>query len=145
MMGVENFVNSTVGSGNRSAKRSRVLLSAKIVTPSGEIDGRVRDLSRKGTLVDCRVDLEVGTEVTFKRGTLVVPARVAWTGSGRVGLEFLSMIEEQKLFVQSKPASVLDAKTSKRAEFNRQLTEQDIKRAELWGATIGLKINSRNF
>lgn len=144
-MGVENFVNSTVGSGNRTAKRARVLLTAKIVTPSGEIAARVRDLSRKGTLVDCREDLEVGTAVTFRRGTLVVPARVAWTGSGRVGLEFLSNIEEEELFVRLKPPGVLDAKTSRRAEFNQKLTEQDLKRAELWGATVGLKISSRNF
>ena len=116
-----------------------------------------RDLSGRGALrIEQRrlcaenrstggVTLDTGEETIELSGEVVVPARVAWTGSGRVGLEFLSLIEEEELFVRPKPPSVLDAKTSRRAEFNQKLTEQDLKRAELWGATVGLKINSRNF
>lgn len=144
-MGVENFVNSTVGIGNRSTKRARVLLTAKIVTGSEEIDARVRDLSRKGTLLECGEKFEVGTEVTFKRGSTAVPARVAWTGGGRVGLEFLSMIEEQELFVRLKPAGDADGKSLPGNQIYEKLSQRDLKRAEAWGATVGLDISSRNF
>ncbi|HET9428650.1 MAG TPA: PilZ domain-containing protein [Allosphingosinicella sp.] len=144
-MGVENFVNSTVGVGNRSTKRARVLLTAKIVTPSEEIDARVRDLSRKGTLLECGEEFEVGTEVTFKRGSTVVPARVAWTGGGRVGLEFLSMIEEEALFVRLKPTADADSKSLPGNQIYEKLSQRDLKRAEAWGATVGLEISSRSF
>jgi hypothetical protein len=42
-MGVENFQNAPAGS-KRSAKRARVLLAAKLQTPFGEVDARLRDL-----------------------------------------------------------------------------------------------------
>ena len=51
-MGVEHFVDGPVA-GKRKAKRARVLLAAKLQTPSGEIEARLRDLSRKGALVEC--------------------------------------------------------------------------------------------
>ena len=52
-MGVENFQNAPAGS-KRSAKRARVLLAAKLQTPLGEVDARLRDLSRKGALSNAR-------------------------------------------------------------------------------------------
>lgn len=143
-MGVENFVNSTV-SGKRSAKRARVLLAAKIGTPSGEVEARLRDLSRKGALVECSEELAVGTEVTFKRGSTSVPARVAWIGSQRIGLEFLTMIDEQELFVQLKPAPAVRPKSFRRPRLNEDQSERDLKLAEAWGVTVGLHISSRNF
>lgn len=143
-MGVENFVNCT-DSGKRSAKRARVLLAAKLDTPSGEIDCRLRDLSRKGALVECSRPFEVGTEVTFKRGSTVVPARVAWTGSGRVGLEFLFMIDEQEVLVQLKPASHVQTERFRRPGLNEDLSDHDRKLAEAWGVTVGLSISGREF
>jgi len=143
-MGVENFVNSSV-SGKRSAKRARVLLAAKLDTPCGEIDARLRDLSRKGALVECSQTLAVGTEVTFKRGSTIVPARVAWAGSGRVGLEFLFMIDEQELLVQLKRASAVPTERFRRPGLNEDASDHDRKLAEAWGITVGLNISSRNF
>ena len=72
-MGVENF-RKGVGS-QRSLKRSRVLLTARLQTPSGEINGRLRDLSRKGALLECAEPLEVDSQVVFARGDTVVPAQ----------------------------------------------------------------------
>ena len=80
-MGVENYPGMTTG-GQRSTKRNRVLLAAKLRTSAGEIDARLRDLSRKGALVECSDVLAVGDEVVFNRGATTVPARVAWTGGG---------------------------------------------------------------
>ena len=54
-MGVENF-QSKAAEGKRAAKRARVLLAAKLQTKYGEIEARLRDLSRKGALVECLED-----------------------------------------------------------------------------------------
>ena len=142
-MGAENFVNSPV-SGKRSAKRARVLLAARLDTPFGEIDARLRDLSRKGALVECNKALDVGTEVTFKRGSTIVPARVAWTGGGKIGLEFLFMIDEQEVLVQLKRVSNVQSERFRRPGLNEGLTDHDRKLAEAWGVTVGLTLNSRN-
>ncbi len=144
-MGVENFVNSSV-SGKRSAKRARVLLAAKLDTPFGELDARLRDLSSKGALVECAHQaLTVGTEVTFKRGSTIVPARIAWAGSGRVGLEFKYAIDDQEVLVQLKRAGNGPMEPYRRAGISENLTDKDRKLAHAWGVTVGLNINSRNF
>ena len=79
-MGAENF--SGVPAGQRSAKRNRVLLAARLRTSAfGEVDGRLRDLSRKGALVETNEVFNVGDELVFIRGGTIVPARVAWTKS----------------------------------------------------------------
>ena len=91
---------TTAVGGKRAARRARVLLAAKLQTPFGEVECRLRDLSRKGALVECQTLPPVGSEVTFIRGSTIVPARVAWTAAGRVGLEFLFMIDEQEVLVQ---------------------------------------------
>ena len=66
-MGVENFVDNAVA-GKRSTKRARVLIAAKIQNSGGEIEVRLRDLSRKGALIECDVPLTVGSEVMFFAG-----------------------------------------------------------------------------
>ena len=101
-MGVEQFVDGPVA-GKRKAKRARVLLAAKLqLANGGEIEARLRDLSRKGALVECQTVPPVGTELVFNRGSTSIPARVAWTGSDRVGLEFAYMIDEHEVLVQLK-------------------------------------------
>ncbi len=135
-MGVENFGNAPVGS-KRSARRARVLLAARLETGAGEIEARLRDLSQKGALVECLQVPPVGSEVVFVRGTTRVPARVAWAGPDRVGLEFHHQIDEHEVLVQlgkrpqPKPASL------QRPGFGR-LSPDDRRVAEAWGATVGL-------
>ena len=88
-MGVENFANASAGS-KRTAKRARVLLAAKLQTPFGEIDARLRDLSRKGALVECPQVPPVGSEVVFVRGATRVRRASPGPARDRVGLEFAS-------------------------------------------------------
>ena len=139
-MGADNFVANGVG-GKRAARRSRVLLAAKLQTPFGEVDCRLRDLSRKGALVECAKQPPIGSEVTFVRGSTVVPARVAWTGAGRVGLEFLFMIDEQEVLVQLKRNSGPQTyERYRRPGLNESMSDKERKLAQAWGMTVGLTV-----
>lgn len=141
-MGVENFAGSSGTAGQRGAKRNRVLLSAKLKTAEGEVAARLRDLSQKGALVECAGYLNVGDEVIFTRGSTKVAARVAWTGGGRLGLEFHRPIDASELLVQlSRPSGDKDQQRFRRPALNESLSAQERKLAKLWGATVGINIS----
>ncbi len=137
-MGAENFVNDQVG--KRSARRSRVLLAATLETPQGDFDARLRDLSRQGALVEFNGDLPAGTEVTFVRGRIRIPARIAWSAGGRVGLEFEYEIDETKMLVQLKRKCSETVNDRYLREPATPMTARQRKIAEAWGATIGLSL-----
>lgn len=141
-MGVENFAKVSV-EGKRSAKRARVLLAAKIETSSGEVAARLRDLSRKGALVECAVDLEVGSEVVFVRAQSRVPARVAWAASGRVGLEFLTMIDEHDLLVQLGKPSAPKPTSYSRPGLSAGMSAAERKLVRAWSVSVGLNVPER--
>jgi hypothetical protein len=141
-MGVEQFVDGPVA-GKRRAKRARVLLAAKLqLAGGGEIEARLRDLSRKGALVECRDVPPVGTELIFARGSTSIPARVAWTGSDRVGLEFAYMIDEHEVLVQLKRTSGDQNQPRFRRPrlFGESMSHQEKQLARLWGASVGIAI-----
>jgi hypothetical protein len=140
-MGVEQFVDGQVA-GKRKAKRARVLLAAKLQTANGEIDARLRDLSRKGALVECREVPPVGTELIFNRGATSIPARVAWAGSDRVGLEFAYMIDEHEVLVQLKRTTGDQNQPRFRRPrlFGEQMSHHEKQIARLWGASVGISI-----
>lgn len=139
-MGVDNFLNHNKA-GNRTAKRARVLLAAKLQTPAGEIDGRLRDLSRKGALVECTPAPPQGTEVVFVRGPLSVPARVAWAGQGRVGLEFAYMIDENDVLVQMKRVGSGQTQPRfRRPGIRESASEQERRLAVAWGVQVGINL-----
>ena len=138
-MGADSFVANPVG-GKRANKRARVLLAARLQTPFGEVEARLRDLSRKGALVECAKVPPVGSEVVFVRGNTVVPARVAWTGADRVGLEFLFMIDEAEVLVQLKKPAAGRGERFRRPGLSEQLTDEERKLARTWGVTVGLAL-----
>jgi hypothetical protein len=140
-MSVEQFIDGPVA-GKRKAKRARVLLAARLLTPDGELDARLRDLSRRGALIECRTPPQAGTEVVFMRGATSIPARVAWSGQDRLGLEFAYMIDEQEVLVQLKRTS----SDHNQPRFRRPrllgegMSEHDRQLARLWGASVGLSV-----
>ena len=140
-MGVEHFVDGPVA-GKRKAKRARVLLAAKLQTPAGEIDARLRDLSRRGALVECQGGPPVGSEVVFHRGSTSIPARVAWAAADRVGLEFAYMIDEHEVLVQLKCISTDQNQPRFRRPrlFGEAMSHQEKQLARLWGASVGIAI-----
>jgi hypothetical protein len=138
-MGVDNFINTPV-SGNRKNKRARVLLAAKLETPYGEIEARLRDLSRKGALIECSPAPPTGSEVVFIRGPIAVPARVAWSQPGRVGLEFHYMIDEHDVLVQLKRVNNQTQQRFRRPGIKEHASEQERKLALAWGVQVGINL-----
>jgi hypothetical protein len=138
-MGVENIVKASMA-GQRQAKRARVLLAGNLQTPAGEADARLRDISCKGALVECAMVPPVGCEVVFSRGQTVVPARVAWTAGGRIGLEFHYPIDENEVLVQLKKGPSAPAPRFRRPGLNEGLSGDDLKVARAWGVTVGIAL-----
>lgn len=137
-MGVENFVNISTR-GQRAAKRSRVLLAAKLRTESGEVEARLRDISRRGALVECASPPAAGSMVEFVRGDVVVPARVAWSSPGRLGLEFQETIDEAELLIRLKRSTSEPAQPRfRRPRLDEQPSEEELKMHRAWGVTMGL-------
>ncbi len=143
-MGADNLMNSD-SAGKRKSKRARVLLSARLQTPFGEIDCRLRDLSRKGALIECSPTPSTGTEVLFIRGSIVVPARVAWSQPGRIGLEFLYMIDEADVLVQLKPNSGPNGPRFRRPGIKEHASEHERKLAAAWGVQVGINLPEDEF
>ena len=145
-MGADGFGISQMGvtkAGQRREKRSRVLLAAKLQTSFGDVDARLRDLSRKGALLECANNLRVDDEVVFVRGATSVPARVAWTGGGRIGLEFHQMIDESELLVHVNrgPVNANQQRFRRPRLLGEDLTEHERKLAQLWGAAVGISVS----
>lgn len=127
--------------GKRRVKRARVLLAAKLQTGRGEVDARLRDLSRRGALLECSDRLPVGEEVVFTRGDTIVPARVAWAGGNRIGIEFVHPIEESEVLVHVSRAPVVQAQTRfRRPSFSESLSDYDRKLARVMGASLGVSL-----
>ncbi len=140
-MGANAFPNQS-STGKRQAKRSRVLIAAKLQTPLGEVDARLRDISKLGALVECNRVPPVGSDVVFMRGGLVIPARVAWSGGNRVGLEFQFPIDEHEVMIQlKKPGGAGGSGTRfRRPGLAETLTEDERRLAKAWGVTVGLTV-----
>ena len=137
-MGAETFGDVT---GRRSVRRARVLLAARLNTDSGDVDARLRDLSRKGALIECKQTLAVGDEVVFKRGDTVVPARVAWAANNRVGLEFLRMIDESEVLIHVSRVPPPQQQRFRRPRvLSEDLTEQERQLAKVWAVSVGINV-----
>lgn len=135
-MGAETDVKAEVA-GKRANKRARVLLAAKLRTAKGELDARLRDLSARGALIECGTPLSVGAKVIFARSGIEVPARVAWAGAGRAGLEFDAAVDADELLVQL--GKGLPARDPYRyLHIPDRLTVRQQRLAEAWGANVGL-------
>lgn len=130
--------------GQRTVKRARVLLAARMRVALGEIDVRLRDLSEKGALIECQEPVHVGDEVVFIRGDTVVPARVAWTAGSRVGLEFLRMIDESEVLVHvaRKPVQQNQQRFRRPRVLTPDMSEQERKLARLWGMSVGISVTA---
>jgi hypothetical protein len=139
-MGVESWVEAPAA-GKRSAKRNRVLLAARVTCGPVELDVRLRDLSRKGALIEGDSVPPTGQEVTFTRGSLSVPARVAWSAARRAGLEFAYPIDEGDVLVQlRRTTGDQPPPRFRRPGLGEEMSARDRKVAQLWGASVGIAV-----
>lgn len=143
-MGVDNFDHNNM-TGQRRAKRARVLLAAKLQTEAGELDCRLRDLSRKGALIECMPTPPTGTELIFQRGKISVPARVAWSQPGRLGLEFAYAIDDAEVLVQLGSTTSKPVERFRRPGIKEGASEQERKLAAAWGVTVGINLPDGTF
>ena len=91
--------NEVTGAGRRECKRSRVMLSAVMMTAAAEIPVVIRDISAGGAMIASPVAPPVGSYVTLRRGAVCVVAQVAWAQDGKLGLQFRERIDEASLLV----------------------------------------------
>lgn len=146
-MGVEPFETvESAEAGKRSSKRARVLLAAKLHTPSGTSEARLRDLSRHGALIESPAIVRPGMKVTFERGASRVPATIAWATGIRIGLEFEHPIDESELLIhigKAKPAAPLPASYS-RSGISRGMSARDQRMAQAWSVAVGLNLPEKD-
>jgi len=85
--------------GRREHRRSRVMLSAVMMTGAAEVPVVIRDISACGALVATPVVPPVGSYVTLRRNVVCVVAQVVRREGNRIGLHFREMIDEASLLV----------------------------------------------
>ena len=139
-MGVEPF--ETVEAGQRTAKRARVLLSAKLYTPASVYEARLRDLSRHGALIESPALVKPGIPVTFERGKTSIAATVAWVSGIRIGLQFDHPVDESELLIDVGRAQAAASGPSSHAPSGmmRGMSAQDRRLAQAWSVAVGLNL-----
>jgi hypothetical protein len=80
--------------------RLRLLLAAKLVTTTGEIAVKLRELSPTAAVVTGDRFPSVGTDIILKRGHLEALATIVWTDGTRARLEFEDPLNESDLLAQ---------------------------------------------
>ncbi|MGN7161796.1 PilZ domain-containing protein [Sphingomonas sp. SAFR-052] len=71
------------------SRRDSVILNARIETPDGMVECRVRNLSQTGACIDNVGNLRAGDRVLVTMGMVHhVEASVRWANGGRAGLHF---------------------------------------------------------
>lgn len=142
-MGVEPF--ETVDAGQRASKRARVLLAAKLHTPNGVSDARLRDLSRHGALIESPAIVRAGMAVTFERGASQVSATVAWVSGIRIGLAFEHPIDESELLIHIGRAKPAMAPVSYgRSGIMSGMSAKDKRMAQAWSVAVGLNLPEKD-
>jgi hypothetical protein len=81
----------------RGNKRRRTIIPAKLLSAGGELDVRLRDLSRSGALGEADRPPVEQSQVVLVFGSAVVPAIVAWVLGKRFGLEFDTLLRHDEL------------------------------------------------
>lgn len=120
----------------RRAQRKNVFILVQLFGDFGETTAKLRDLSKLGARLDCPVALKVGDTLTLTRGDISLPARVCWTRTNSVGLEFLKTTPPEALIAAASgaaPVGVDAVSEAFRAEPMRVLSRAEERRlAQIW-------------
>lgn len=77
----------------RAETRTNLFVLAAIRSSLAIGPVRIRNLSKRGMLVEGAILPPVGTEVQIERGSLLASGKIVWLGDGRAGIELASDIE----------------------------------------------------
>jgi len=72
----------------RTRGRTRVLMTATVISSEGSHKVLVRDISRTGAQIYADKRIPKGHDVCFRRGPMFVAAHIAWSSHGVAGLQF---------------------------------------------------------
>lgn len=78
---------------HRSQNRSNVFLSASLLVGATSVSVRVRNMSRRGALLDGGSLPQSGAKVRLVRGELSVEGNIAWRREGQAGIRFTGEID----------------------------------------------------
>lgn len=123
--------------------RSRVLLTARLKTETGETDVRVRNLSAHGAMIEDPSGRppQRGGKGTFVRGDVAMTYTVAWVQSARYGIRFDREVEASELLVHINRTA--DASAPRETVFRRpglnesRVSDHDRKIASDWAKRPG--------
>jgi hypothetical protein len=88
----------------RACTRHRVLLSAKLVTTTGETGVKLRNLSTIGAMAEGDELPAEGSDLILRRGGLDIFATVVWNSDHRCGLHFEEPLPEGEVWTQISPS-----------------------------------------
>lgn len=85
------------GEPRRAARRKRMMLVAKLATPTATYDVIIRDVSATGARVEGRDLPGAGRTVRLTRGTFAAYGRLVWINGSSGGLEWDEPFDEDEL------------------------------------------------
>ena len=87
----------------------KVLMIGELRGPRGSMGCRVVDISRGGACLDADRAHEVGEEVEFRRGPLLVSGEIVWSRGNRFGIRFGQPIRATDLLIQMSDSRAVQA------------------------------------
>ena len=81
---------------DRAVRRSRVLMTATLMTPHGAVSVRIRDISIAGAQIWAESEVPSDCDAILKRGSFFAAARVVRNGDRTAGLQFYRELSDQE-------------------------------------------------
>ena len=96
---------------DREFPRSRVLMTATLMTPEGAVSVRIRDISVAGAQIWAESPVPTGCDAILKRGSFFAAARVVRDGERTAVLQFYRRLSDQEFTsaFQRNPATAMVA------------------------------------
>jgi hypothetical protein len=78
---------------SRESSRKSLFAAATICFAQARASVRIRNISRRGALIECPNPPDAGTELRLMRGSLSALGRIRWTEGNKAGLAFEGQID----------------------------------------------------
>jgi hypothetical protein len=87
----------SVVEASQRAKRTRVLISAMLLTPAGTQKVTVRNISRTGAQLLGAKNVPADCDAIFRRGAVFAAVRIAWVSGDEAGLKFYRQLSPEEI------------------------------------------------